>query len=341
MGIFKDRKTQLPLWFMRQAGRYHKHYQAFKAQYSFETLCKTPALACEVTLGPVQDFNFDAAILFSDILFPLERLGMGLTFNPAPTLSKKIYCIQDVYSLQPISPPEKFYLFQKQALELIKEKLSPEKTLMGFVGAPFTLYTYACEGQHSGNLLNAKAGLYNGTFEVFSQLILNELLANMSMQASAPIDAINIFDTAAGELSLQDYERFIIPVNKQLTQSFKSIFPNVKIIYYSKNTNLDYLKKIDDKNIDVLGIDWRVNIADALNAFQTQYFVQGNIDPAWLILPKEQLKHNLDVYMDRTLGKIKNPQKWIFGLGHGVLKETPEKNVKFVSDYIKNYIFKN
>ena len=339
MGLFENRKTQLPLWFMRQAGRYHKHYQDFKAQYSFETLCKTPELACEVTLGPVNDFNFDAAILFSDILFPLERLGMGLSFDPAPTLSKKISNIKDVDSLQPISSPEKFYLFQKKALALVKEKLSPDKTLIGFIGAPFTLYTYACEGGHMGNLLNAKAGLYNGTFEAFSKLILNELLANMSMQASSPIDTMAIFDTAAGELSLQDYKRFIIHINKKLTKSFKEIFPHIKIIYYSKHTNLDYFKRINDKNIDVLGVDWRINIADAINEFEAQYYVQGNIDPTWLTLPQEHLKNNLDIYMDHTLRKIKNPHKWIFGLGHGVLKETPEDNVKFVSNYIRNYQF--
>ena len=277
----------------------------------------------------------------SDILFPLERLGMGLSFHPAPTLSSKITKDQDVYSLQPISTPEEFYLFQKKALELIKEKLSPDKTLIGFVGAPFTLYAYACEGGHSGNLLSAKAGLYNGTFAAFSKLIVNELLANMSVQATAPIDAMAIFDTAAGELSLQDYERFVIPINQQLTKNFKKIFPHVKLIYYSKHTNLAYLKKINDNNIDVLGIDWRVNIADAINEFQSQYYIQGNIDPTWLLLPQNHLKHNLDIYMDHSLKKIKNPQKWIFGLGHGVLKETPEENVKFISHYIKNYIFNN
>ena len=339
MGLFENRNTQLPLWFMRQAGRYHKHYQKFKTQYSFETLCKTPELACEVTLGPVNDFNFDAAILFSDILFPLERLGMGLTFDPAPTISHKILNTHDVDLLQPISSPDEFYLFQKKALTLIKEKLSPNKTLIGFVGAPFTLYTYACEGSHSGNLINAKAGLYNGTFKAFSKLIISELLANMSVQATAPLDAMAIFDTAAGELSLQDYERFIIPMNKQLTKSFKEFFPYVKIIYYSKHTNLDYLKKINDNNIDVLGIDWRINMADALNEFASQYYVQGNIDPTWLTLSQEHLKSNLDIYMNRTLRKTTNLHKWIFGLGHGVLKETPEENVKFVSNYIKNYQF--
>jgi len=162
MGLFNDRlknadgTTQVPVWFMRQAGRYHSHYQSIKKDSDFMTMCKNPKLACEITMGPIRDFNFDAAILFSDLLFPLEQLGLGLTYNPGPLLEFKLETPADLKKLKLIQESSAYYSFQKDATKLLRAELPATKSLLGFVGAPWTLYTYAVEGSHSGNLTSSK-----------------------------------------------------------------------------------------------------------------------------------------------------------------------------------------
>jgi len=164
----KKEQSIPPIWMMRQAGRYHKHYQNLKKKYTFEQLCRNPELACEVTLGPIQDFDFDAAILFSDLLFPLEQLNMGLSYHTGPpTLEWKMDSLDSLKNLKVIQKSEDFYKFQGDALGLLKKALPSQKTLLGFVGAPFTLYTYATEGSHAGNLTNSKLGFYDGRFDRF------------------------------------------------------------------------------------------------------------------------------------------------------------------------------
>ncbi|MEI7670264.1 MAG: uroporphyrinogen decarboxylase family protein, partial [Pseudomonadota bacterium] len=201
MGLFSDRdintdgKTQIPVWFMRQAGRYHSHYQKIKQKSDFMTMCKNPSIACEVTMGPIRDFNFDAAILFSDLLFPLEQLGMGLSYvSGPPTLQFKIEKLIDLKKCTITQPSSNFYNFQKEATELIKKELPSQKSLLGFVGAPFTLYTYAVEGSHSGNLTDSKRGFYDGRFKGFCEMLIPELLSEMSLQAQGGADAICLFD---------------------------------------------------------------------------------------------------------------------------------------------------
>ncbi len=322
---------------MRQAGRYHTHYQNIKKNSDFMSMCKTPQLACDITMGPINDFNFDAAILFSDLLFPLEHLNMGLNYASGPP--KLAYKISDnVNKLRPIAPAEDFYKFQQAALKLLKTALPKEKTLLGFVGAPFTLYAYACEGSHAGNLIPSKKGLYNGLWNNFLELLIPSLQTEMEIQAEGGADAICIFDTAAGELSLHDYTKFALPQIKALTKNFKQKFADKQIIYYSKHTNLSYLQQIEDDNIDVLGIDWRVNINEAMHALQKDYYIQGNIDPSWLHLPWDQLKNNLNTFWN-SFDQI-DLNKWICGLGHGVLPATPQENVKKTVEYIhENFIY--
>jgi uroporphyrinogen decarboxylase len=325
--IQKDGKTQVPVWYMRQAGRYHAHYQNMKKTNTFMEMCKTPKLACEVTMGPIDEFNFDAAILFSDLLFPLEQLGMDLVYNPGPKLGFTIDKIEDLQKLNK-KPDIDFFNFQKNACEELKKTLPNTKTLLGFVGAPFTLYTYAVEGAHAGSLVNSKVGLYDGRFEGFTELLLPNVLHEMKVQAEGGADAICIFDTAVGELTVKDYKNIVLPKIKYLTSEFKKSYPNKQIIYYSRNTHLNHLRAIQDKNIDVLGVDWRHNLGEVLNEFSTDYFIQGNIDPCWLHLPWEQLEENLKEFHLNLLMSKADMSKWICGLGHGVLQHTPEENVK-------------
>jgi uroporphyrinogen decarboxylase len=338
MGLFNDRKIvdskkAVPVWFMRQAGRYHSHYQNIKKDSDFMTMCKDPKLACEITMGPINDFNFDAAILFSDLLFPLEQLGMGLSYHSGPpTLQFRVENNENLKKLKYLKDSKEYYQFQKDACKLIREKLPKNKTLIGFVGAPFTLYTYAVEGAHSGTLSSSKAGFFDGRFNSFMDLLLPDVLSEMVSQAEGGSEAIALFDTAAGELMLSDYKEFVIPRILFLTKEFKKIFPDKKIIYYSKLTHTHYLDELslqDNSNsIDVLGIDWRMNLSECLKRYSHKYYIEGNIDPSYLHLPWNILEKKMLQTYNEVVNSGANLDRWIMGLGHGVLQQTPEENVK-------------
>lgn len=345
MGLFNDRlktndgKTQVPVWFMRQAGRYHSHYQNIKKDSDFMTMCKNPALACEITMGPIRDFNFDAAILFSDLLFPLEQIGLGLTYAPGPILEFKLETPADVKKLKLIQDSKSYYNFQKEATRLLRAELPQTKSLLGFVGAPWTLYTYAVEGSHAGNLTNSKKGFYDGRWQGFCEFLLPELLTEMSLQVEGGADAVCLFDTAVGELTFVDFKEFILPVLRKVTSEFKKIHPTKKIVYYSKLTHMNYLQEIQDKNIDVLGIDWRMDLAAALKTLGSDYMIQGNFDPSYLHYEWPVVEKKLEQFW-APLKDLKNLDRWICGLGHGVLQQTPESNVKKTVEYIhKNFVY--
>lgn len=345
MGLFNDRittnnKTQVPVWFMRQAGRYHAHYQNIKKDSDFMTMCKDPKLACEVTMGPINEFDFDAAILFSDLLFPLEQLGMGLTYEPGPILKKSLNSISDIKDLKKLNDANSFYKFQSEACTLLKNALPAHKTLLGFVGAPFTLYSYAVEGAHSGALYSTKLGLYDGRYQAFCELLLPELLGEMRQQALGGADAMCLFDTAAGELNFSDFKEFLLPVLREVTKQFKKEFPHKKVIYYSKFTHLNYLQEIQDENIDVLGIDWRMDLSQALKALGNEYYIQGNLEPVYLGLPWEKLEKKWAELFNNLEKNNVNFDKWIAGLGHGCLQWIPQENVKKSVEFIhKNFLY--
>jgi uroporphyrinogen decarboxylase len=337
--IFNNREQDVtPVWFMRQAGRYHTHYQNLKKQYDFMTLCKNSELAAEVTMGPIEDFNFNAAILFSDLLFPLEQFNLGLSYESGPpTLETHLEGLNEYKNFHPLEDALSFYLFQARALEILKKRLPSDKTLLGFVGAPFTLYTYATEGGHKGNLTLSKQGLYDGRFSLFCEKLIPELLKNIYVQLEAGADAICLFDTAVGELCFKDFKNFSLPQLKMITKEVKKKFPNKKIIYYSKMTSMEYLHEIQDDNIDVLGIDWRVSLTQAMKELGNDYFIQGNVEPAWLHLSSEDLAKNLDEFKVELQSQNFNFKKWIAGLGHGVTIQTPEENVRLAVKRLQNF----
>lgn len=337
MDIFENRKDFLPVWFMRQAGRYHSHYQDIKKNSDFMTMCKDPKLACEVTLGPIQDFGFNAAILFSDLLFPLEQLGMGLSYHSGPpTLEWHLETAEDIKKLKVIKPAKEFYAFQGDACKLLREQLPKDCTLLGFVGAPFTLYTYAVEGAHSGNLVSAKQGLYDGRFDAFTKILMPELLEEMLTQANNGAQAVALFDTAAGELCAADFKELIVPKISALLKAFKEKSPKTKIIYYSKHTQAGHIKALDLTNIDVIGVDWRCDLVEIQKLLPPHVFIQGNLDPAWLHLPKDLMLKKAEAYYADLRSRGLDFKRWVAGLGHGVLIETPEVNVKALVKLIQS-----
>ena len=330
----KEGKKNIPVWFMRQAGRYHGHYQKIRKQFDFVSMCKNPKLARDITLGPINEFHFDAAILFSDILFPLEHLGMGLEYAPGPVLKFHLKTNDDLKKMMPLKPCREFYQFQGEALKLLKETLPSGTTLLGFVGAPFTLYTYAVEGGHKGNLTSAKSGFYDGRHNGFLDYLCPILLEEMLIQAEGGAQALCLFDTAAGELPLGDYEKFVLSPLRRLANDFRRKHPEIKLIYYSKQTHISYLQRLECSDINVLGIDWRVNLKEALTVLGKDYQIQGNLDPSCLFLPWNELRQRWSELWEQVLDSGVSPDRWICGLGHGVLQKTPEDNVAKSVQYI-------
>ncbi len=316
-----------PIWLMRQAGRYHQHYQALRQKHSFMDLCKQPELAAAVALGPVTDFDFDAAILFSDLLFPLEALGMGLEYTErGPRLGWNLN-EQTVSQLRPIDDAWPHLMFQGEAMRATRELLPADRSLIGFVGGPWTLFVYAVEGSHSGSLVESKKLL--SLFPRFCETIVPLLVRNIELQLEAGAEVVMIFDTAAGELSPDIFTAEVAPQLRALTANDGS-----RIGYYSRGTQPAHLRHplFVDGHLAGVGVDSRWFMGEALDLFP-RGFVQGNFDQALLLGDRDQLKKYLTRYLE-PLARRATPG-WVCGLGHGVLPGTPEDNVRLFVDTVR------
>lgn len=317
-----------PVWFMRQAGRYHSHYQGLKRQVDFITLCKDPKWATETAMGPVHDFNFDAAILFSDLLFPLEVMGMGLRYDPGPKLDFHLTTEADLARLKGGAELAQGLQFQAEAVTMTRQRLRGDKGLIGFVGGPFTLYVYAAAGSHE-NAAAALPGIANGLYAGFNAKLLDLLAENMALQARAGAEVIALFDTAAGEIDVDTYRTHVVPVLADLLARFRKLDPHTPVTYYSRGTGPEYWDTLVGLPFQCLGIDWRQDLVEVLQRYGDRWAIQGNVDPDWLLLPAAELEQKLRAFFARI--KALPPQQlrgWICGLGHGVLQKTPEDNVR-------------
>jgi len=316
-----------PIWLMRQAGRYHKHYQALRQKHSFMDLCKQPELAAAVALGPVTDFDFDAAILFSDLLFPLEALGMGLEYTErGPKLGWNLN-EQTVSQLRSVDDAWPKLMFQGDAMRATRELLPADRSLIGFVGGPWTLFVYAVEGSHAGSLVESKKLL--SLFPRFCESVVPLLVRNIGLQLSSGAEVVMIFDTAAGELSPDIFKAEIAPQLQSLTAKDET-----RIGYYSKGTQAAHLRHplFVEGGLAGVGVDSRWAMAEALDLFP-HGFVQGNFDQALLLCEQDELKKYLNRYLE-ALARRATPG-WVCGLGHGVLPGTPEDNVKLFVDTVR------
>ena len=319
-----------PIWFMRQAGRYHKHYQALRARHSFMELCKIPTLAAEVALGPIEDFDFDVSILFSDLLFPLEALGMGLSYEPAPTLAWRL-AADTIDRLKPWPEALPALEFQKLAMQETRRRLDNKKSLIGFVGGPWTLFTYATEGAHKGGLETSKRNLK--LFAPFCKVLVPLLKANIQLQLDGGAEVVMIFDTAAGELSPQVFQENLLPSLGELVRHFPK-----QLGYYAKGAHdfhLDHPLFHDPALFAGLGFDHRWRIDKALETFQCG-FVQGNFDQSLLFMSPGEFRTEFARYIE-PLRKLPLEKRagWVSGLGHGVLPATPEANVRSLVQLIR------
>jgi len=316
-----------PIWLMRQAGRYHKHYQALRAKHSFMDLCKQPELAAEVALGPVLDFGFDVAILFSDLLFPLEALGTGLEYTDhGPELGWKLD-EDSISRLRSIDDAWPNLLFQGEAMRATRERIPSDRSLIGFVGGPWTLFVYAVEGTHKGSLTNSKRLL--ALFPRFCETVVPLLERNIELQLNNGAEVVMIFDTAAGELSPQLFLSEVVPQLQKLTAG-----NGARIGYYSKGTQPAHLRDalFTGGGLAGIGVDHGWDIREAFDV-SSRGFVQGNFDQAFLHAHRDDLKKHLGNYLEPL--KQRNWPGWICGLGHGVLPGTPEDNVRLFVETVR------
>ena len=316
-----------PIWLMRQAGRYHWHYQALRAKHSFMDLCKQPELAAEVALGPVRDFDFDAAILFSDLLFPLEALGMGLEYTDrGPQLGWQL----DENSFSRLRSADDAWPglhFQGEAVRATRERIPDDRSLIGFVGGPWTLFVYAVEGTHKGSLGKSKNLL--SLFSRFCETLVPLLERNIELQLDNGAEIVMIFDTAAGELSPSLFLSEVVPQLQKLTDR-----SGPRIGYYSKGTQPAHLRHelFAEGALAGLGIDHRWDLSEAFE-ISAHGFVQGNFDQTMLLSERTEFEKHLRNYL-APLADC-SPAGWICGLGHGVLPGTPEDNVRLFVDTVR------
>ena len=323
-----------PVWLMRQAGRYMVEYRRLREKYTILEIIKTPELACEVTLQPINAFNLDAAIIFADILPPLEGMGLELDFikGDGPTIYNPVRTADDVERLR-VLPPEETLSFTLEAIRLARRELdSRGLPLIGFSGAPFTLASYAIEGGSTRNRIEVKSmmmsrpELWHTLMTKLSEVAGHYLLA----QAQAGAQVLQLFDSWAGELSPFDYEHAVLPYSRHAIEIASQ--GGVPIIHFGTNTS-GMLPLIQAAGGEVIGIDWHIDLAQAWQILGDGVSVQGNLDPVALFADWEALKNRARHILDSVQGKPGH----IFNLGHGILPETPVDNVRRLVDFVHEY----
>ena len=338
-----------PIWLMRQAGRYHSHYQRLRALHSFETLCRTPELAAQVAIGPIEDFDFDAAILFSDLLFPLDAFGLRVSYDqgrPAvdgPVTFERLerFCSLDE-ALSRLS-------FQRDAVGLTRARLPRSKGLIGFIGGPWTLFVYAVDGGHTGPGLPAEAhvgagalsglprqsaeGAKSGLYNAFAARMVPLLIESARQQLQSGADIVMMFDTAAGALPP---EVFACDVARDV-RAIATAHPG-RLGYYARDFADAHEKAAGFGTIPLagIGLDMHRDLAAALRRRGGLGFIHGNMDNADLLLTGASLEEALERFVAplRALDADAR-QGWMCGLGHGVLPGTPEDSVRRFVTFIR------
>ncbi|MDX2162388.1 MAG: uroporphyrinogen decarboxylase [bacterium] len=323
-----------PVWLMRQAGRYMPEYRALRQRYSILEIIKAPELACEVTLQPIEAFNLDAAIIFADILPPLEGMGLSLDFvkGEGPVIANPVRTADDVARLR-VLPPEETLPFTLRAIQLARQALAPRKLpLIGFSGAPFTLASYAIEGGSSRSRIEVKSMMMNrpDLWDTLMGKLAEVAGAYLLAQAQAGADALQLFDSWVGELSPYEYERYVLPYSRRALEIASRA--GVPLIHFGTNTS-GMLPLIQAAGGDVIGVDWRIELDHAWRILGDDTAVQGNLDPVALFADWDALKTRAAHVLDTVRGRPGH----IFNLGHGILPETPVENVRRLVDFVHEY----
>lgn len=321
-----------PVWFLRQAGRYMPEYQAVRKHHSLLEICKRPALAAEVTITAAEKLDVDAAIIFADLLLPFECMGLNFEFQAGegPVIHSPVRTAEDVARLRTDRASELGYV--AEAIQRVTAHFKDRKGIIGFCGAPFTLASYMIEGGGSRNYVHTKTLMYRQPDAW--RLLLDKLVAVLHdfarQQVEAGADVIQIFDSWAGALSVEDYREFVLPVTKSLVRAVQSF--GVPVIYFGVDT-ASLLPAMRETGADVLGLDWRIPLGNAWRELDYACAVQGNLDPITLFAEPELIRNRVRHILDQAAGRAGH----IFNLGHGIVPETPVKNVQAVVKFVREY----
>ncbi len=324
-----------PVWIMRQAGRYLPEYRATRARAgSFVNLCKTPELACEVTLQPLARFPLDAAILFSDILTIPDAMGLGLSVDEGigPRLANPVRSVADIARLG-VPDPETALRYVMDAVRLIRRELHDKVPLIGFAGSPWTLACYMIEGEGSSSFARPKALALEqpATMHTLLDVVARSVAAYLAAQAAAGAQTLMVFDTWGGLLAPTMFREFSQRYLTQIAQSLKQypISKNVPLILFSKGAN-GHLEALADTGCDALGLDWTIGLAEARSRVGARVALQGNLDPAVLRASPEAIRAEAA----RTLADFGPHPGHIFNLGHGITPDIDPAHLGVLIDAI-------
>jgi uroporphyrinogen decarboxylase len=322
-----------PVWFMRQAGRYMAEYRALRAKHTLLEICAQPELATEVTLQPVRALGVDAAILFADILLPLIPMGIHLEFaqGEGPVIHNPIGSRADVEALHVIDPCEELR-HVLDAVKLVRRELDGKTPLIGFAGAPFTLASYMIEGGSSRNSIKTKRLMYSDarTWHILMSKLGCVIADYLSAQVNAGAQAVQLFDSWVGALSPDDYREYVLPHSRFIIEQVQRT--GVPLIHFGTDT-ATLLSCLKEAGGDVIGLDWRVELARGWETIGVERAVQGNLDPVALFAPRAELERRVR----RILDQAANRPGHIFNLGHGILPDTPVENVKAVVELVHEF----
>ena len=324
-----------PVWLMRQAGRYLPEYRAIKERHaSMLDMVKDPAIATEITLQPTRAFALDAAIIYADILTLLEGMGLRLEFvkEHGPVIHNPIASPADIAALA-APPPEEALAYTMEAIRLTRRELAGRIPLIGFSGAPFTLACYAIEGGASRDFVKAKTLMYNDpkSWHTLMDKLATAIGVYLAAQAHAGVEVLQLFDSWVGALSPADYREFVLPHSRKALGIARSAC-TVPLIHFGTGT-AGILPLLKEAGGDVIGVDWRIDLAEAWDRLGPDVAVQGNFDPVILFSNPDEIRRQAARILDSVRGRPGH----IFNLGHGIMQHTPVENVRLLVDFVHEY----
>ncbi len=334
-----------PVWFLRQAGRYMPEYMAVRRHHSLLDICRTPDIAAEVTITAAERLGVDAAIIFADLLLPLTPMGLDFDFvaGEGPVVRTPLRTEEQVRALRTDRVDDLLYV--SRAIEKVAAHFSAEHAegaggvehqdqlgIIGFCGAPFTLASYMIEGGSSRNYIEAKRMMYAGSqaWPILMEKLVDLLAAYAAQQVAAGADVIQVFDSWAGALSVQDYRQYCLAPTTELIGRIRAL--GVPVIYFGVDT-ASLLPAMRETGADVLGLDWRIPLDEGWRAIGSGTAVQGNLDPISLFAPQDVLKTRVEEVLRLAAGRPGH----IFNLGHGIVPETPVDNVIQVVKWVREF----
>jgi uroporphyrinogen decarboxylase len=321
-----------PAWFMRQAGRYMAEYRAIRKHHSLVEICKTPALAAQVTIEAAEILKVDAAIIFADLLLPLEVMGLPFRFEAGegPVIDSPVRTPEAVNNLRTDRASELNYV--ADSIRLVTKHFGDKLPCIGFCGAPFTLASYMIEGGGSRHYINTKKMMYNQpkAWDVLMQKLVSVLSEYTEEQVRGGADVIQVFDSWVGCMSVEDYRRYVLPRTTELVQELKKT--GVPVIYFGTDS-ATLLTSMQETGADVIGLDWRIPLDEGWKLLGHRGAVQGNLDPITLFGPVHEISDRVADIISRAGGRPGH----IFNLGHGIVPETPVENVKALLEMVHEH----